>query len=165
MKLSKLWRPGILVVLVVVVATLAAACSGGTKAAQVLTIDANTVVGSEGAKSPQDICVVSSRFQPGQSVVWRIKVYDPTTGSPMDDKALDSLVVTLKDGQTFEGEYGPHPGSNPTDYFWSADWSIPQDYPTGSVPYQVNAKSKDGRTGTFSEFNVGPSLLTVVVAQ
>jgi len=75
------------------VAIVAAACAVGPKAAQTLIVDANTVIGTEGVKSPQDICVVSSRFQQGESVVFRIKVYDPTTGQPMDDKALKSIVV------------------------------------------------------------------------
>ena len=83
----------------------------------------------------------------------------------MDDKALKSVVVTLNDGQTFNARYGGHPGTNPTDFFWSTAWAIPANYPTGSVPYQVTATSTDGRTGIFSEFNVAPSLLTVVSTQ
>jgi hypothetical protein len=101
-------------------------------------------------------------------VVFRIKVTDPATSNNMDDKALTSVVVTLKDGQTLNARYGGHPGGQgvtPTDYFWSAAWKIPANYPTGSVPYKVTATSNDGRTGTFSEFNVAPSLLQVVAAQ
>ena len=59
----------------------------------------------------------------------------------MDDKALKSVVVTLNDGQTFNARYGGHPGTNPTDFFWSTAWAIPANYPTGSVPYQVTATS------------------------
>ena len=172
MRLSILWKVGICAAVIGLVVALAAACSSGPKTAQVLILDANTVIGSAGVKNPQDICVVSSRFQQGLTVVWQIKVYDPATGKPMDDKALDSVVVSLKDGQTFEAHYGPHPGAPPgqpqpppTDYFWTSAWGIPNDYPTGSVPFTVTAKSKDGRAGTFSEFNVAPALLTVVAAQ
>ena len=142
--------------------------SRGPEAAKALTIDANTVIGSAGVKNPADICIQSSRFPQGESVVFRIKVYDPTTGNPMSNSTLDSVVVSLKDGQTFTAAYGGHPGQPGvpvTDYFWSAAWSIPATYPTGSVPYTVTAKSKDGRTGTFAEFNVAPSLLTIVSAQ
>jgi hypothetical protein len=168
MRLPRLWKVGVVVGLIVVAAVVAAACASSPKTAQALIVDANTVIGSAGAKNPADICVQSSRFTQGESVVWRIKVYDPATGNPMGNSTLDSVVVSLKDGQTFTAAYGGHPGQPGvpvTDYFWSAAWSIPTTYPTGSAPYTVTAKSKDGRTGTFTEFNVAPSLLTVVSAQ
>ncbi len=178
MQLRRLWRIGATAAVVGVVALVAAACAGGQtatptpKVAQTLILQADAVIGTVGVKNPADICVQSSRFPQGGDVVWRIKVYDPATGQPMDDKALNSVVVSLKDGQTFKAQYGPHPGAPPgqpqpppTDYFWTAAWVIPNSYPTGSVPYTVAATSKDGRTGTFSEFNVAPSLLLVVAAQ
>jgi hypothetical protein len=168
MRLRRLWKLWVIVGLIVVATGVASACASSPKAAQALIVDANTVISAEGATNPADICVQSSRFPRGESVVWRIKVYDPTTSNPMDNSTLDSVVVSLKDGQTFTAMYGGHPGQpgGPlTDYFWSAAWSIPATYPTGSVQYTVTAKSEDGRTGTFNEFNVAPSLLTVVEAQ
>ncbi len=138
MKLSKLWKAGAIVALAGVVALVVAACSSSPKAAQALILQTDTVVSSQGVKNPADICIQSSRFPRGEGVVWRVKVYDPVTGQPMDDKALDSIVVSLKDGQTFKAVYGGHPGQPgvpPTDYFWSVAWAIPANYPTGSVPY------------------------------
>ena len=91
-------------------------------------------------KNPADICVQSDRFPQGEGVVWRIKVYDPVTGNPMGNSTLDSVVVSLKDEQTFTATYGGHPGQPGvpvTDYFWAAAWSIPATYPTGSVPRQL----------------------------
>ncbi len=172
MRMSRLWRTATGILLVGLIVGAAAGCSSGPKAAQTLIVDANTVTGSAGAPSPQDICIGSTRFQQGEEVVWQIKVYDPTSGETMDDQALDSVAVNLADGQTLNAVYGPHPGAPPgqpqppaTDHFWTVGWNIPADYPTGSAPFTVTAKSKDGRTGTFSEFNVAPALLTVVSAQ
>jgi hypothetical protein len=111
------------------------------------------------------VCVVSSQYKPTNSIVWRIRVFDPATGKPMDDKALKSVQVKLPDGQAFQGQYGGHPGgpgATPTDNFWSAAWTIPAAYPTGSLQYQINAQSVDGRSGTYSQFNVAPSMLTIV---
>jgi hypothetical protein len=174
MQLRRLWKIGATAAIVGMVSLVAAACAGGQtatptpKVAHTLILQADTVVSSTGVKNPADICVQSSRFPQGEGVVWRIKVYDPATGQPMDDKALSSVVVSLKDGQTFKAAYGSHPGgpgATPTDYFWSTAWAIPATYPTGSVPYTVTAQSKDGRTGTFNEFNIAPSLLLVVAPQ
>jgi hypothetical protein len=168
MTLSRLWKFVATAAIVGVVALVGAACASGPKAAQTLILQSDTVIGTVGVNNPADICIESSRFPQGGEVVWRIKVYDPATGEPMDDQALDSVVVSLNDGQTFTAQYGGHPGQPgvpTTDYFWSAAWSIPETYPTGSVPYTVTATSTDGRTGTFNEFNVAPSLLTVVAAQ
>jgi predicted transcriptional regulator len=167
MKQGRSWRIVAIVAIVGVVALAAVILSGGPGAAQGLVLQADAVMGSTGAPSPQDICVASSRFQQGEEVVFRVKVYDPATGQAMDDQAVDSVVVTLEDGQTFNATYGGHPGGPgaiPTDYFWSAVWNIPANYPTGSAPYTVTAESKDGRSGTFNDFNVDPSLLTVVAA-
>jgi hypothetical protein len=80
----------------------------------------------------------------------------------MDDVTLESVEIMLPDGQTFEAEYGGHPPNDSTDYFWATSWEIPEDYPTGSLPYTVIAASVDGRSGEFNEFNVTPSLLTIV---
>jgi hypothetical protein len=192
MKFNKAWKAGITAGVVGVIGLVAAACSGtttvtapappastvtapappastvvSTKVAQALILQADAVMGAAGAPSPQEICVKSSQFQPGEDVVFRVKVFDPATGQAMDDKALSSVVVALKDGQTFKAGYGGHPGgpgSTPTDYFWSVAWAIPQTYPTGSVPFTVAATSNDGRKGTFNDLNVAPSLLTIVSA-
>jgi hypothetical protein len=186
MKLAKLWKVGIVAVVVAVLALIAVACTTtttltqtttttaaapppstvtSTKTAQGLILQADAVMGAEGAPSPDEICIQSSQFQPGEDVVFRVKVYDPATGQPMDDKVLTSVVVSLPDGQEFNANYGDHGGATPTDSFWTTAWPIPADYPTGSVPFKVTAKSQDGRTGTFEQFNIGPSLLTVVSAQ
>lgn len=183
MRVRSLWKVG-LSVAVVALLVLAAACGGddddggtsdtasaaedGEAAAQVLFVDANTVSGPAGIPEDQRagrVCVLKSRYAPGEEVVWRIKVFDPATGETMDDSVLDEVVVELPDGQTFEAEYGPHPKENSTDAFWATSWEIPADYPTGSLPYTVKAVASDGRTGEFTEFNVAPSLLTIAPAQ
>jgi hypothetical protein len=67
-RLLPMWKVGVIVTAVGVVTLIAAACTGTQpvqKTAQVLSVDANTVMGSDGVKNPADICVASSRFQQG----------------------------------------------------------------------------------------------------
>ncbi len=107
-------------------------------------------------------CVLTSQFKRNEMVVWRIRVLDPKTGQPVDDKGLKSLVVQLPDGQKFEGHYGGHPKGKTDDFFWTAAWKVPQNYPTGTIAYKVVASDKDGRAATWEPFKVQLSQLTVV---
>ena len=165
MRLSWFWKAGAVAAVVGVVALIAVACAGAPAAAPTLIVDANTVSGSAGAPNVAGACVLTSRFKPGNSIVWRVKVYDPVTGKTMDDKVIKSIEVKLPDGQAFLAKYGGHPGgasATPTDYFWTTAWVVPDSYPTGSLAFTITATSTDGRTGKFTEFNVAPSLLTIV---
>jgi len=171
-KRSKRWS----VVLSVGVLLAALAATGSFPAAAEeagkevpLILVADTVLGVVGipeAEIPKKVCVLSSRFNPGQQIVWRVRVYDPTTGQPLDDTTLDLVEVALPGDQVLKARYGPHPPppQEPTDFFWSTSWVVPQDYPSGSLPFIITAKAKDGRSGEFIEFNVAPSLLIIVPA-
>lgn len=159
----------------VVAATMVlAACSstsggGGTTASQAtttttLTVQTDTVYGSKNVPSDQaatQVCVNASRFPHNAEIVWRTRVVDPATGDDMDDQALEKVEVQLGDGQTLAMHYGGHPHDTPLDYFWTVSFDIPADYPTGTLSYQVVATAADGRTGSFTPFNVAPSLLTI----
>ena len=58
-------------------------------------------------------------------------------------------------------EYGPRPENDPVDFYWAANWVVPEDYPTGALPYTIVATAKDGRTGTYEEFRVGLAQLAI----
>lgn len=107
------------------------------------------------------ICVLLSQFMRKERVAWRIRVQDPT-GKQLDDKGLKSVVVELSDGQKFPAHFGGHPPNAPTDHLWSAGWSIPQDYPTGTFNYKVVATALDGTTQTWEPINNKLSWLTVI---
>ena len=111
------------------------------------------------------LCVQQSRFNPGEHIVWRIRVYDTQLATAMDDAALDSVQVLFDDGQSFEAHYAGHGAEGAKDFFWTTSWEIPEDYPTGSLGHHIIANAKDGRTGEFVPFNVSYALLTIVAAQ
>jgi hypothetical protein len=134
-----------------------------TTQAAALFIDADTVQGPKNLtadEKPTKTCVQGNRFAHNEDVVWRVKVVDPQTGKPMDDAALASVQIKLPD-QTLDLHYGGHPNANPVDFFWTVSWLVPEGYPTGTVPYTVNATAKDGRTGTYEQFKVALAMLTV----
>jgi hypothetical protein len=111
-------------------------------------------------KASGAVCVQKNRFAKNEEIVWRMRVMDPATGTPMDDQALASVVVRLPD-QELEMHYAPHPRDNPVDYFWTVGFDVPETYPSGSLAYTVVATANDGRTGTYSQFGIAAAQLTV----
>jgi hypothetical protein len=108
-------------------------------------------------------CVLSSRFPRNSEIVWRMRVIDPETGEQMDDQMLEKVEVELSDSQIFEMEFGPHPPppNPPRDSYWTVPWTVPEDYPTGTLSYTVAATATDGRAGEFKPFDVPSSLPTI----
>ncbi len=112
-------------------------------------------------QSATQVCVLGNRYPRNSEIVWRARVTDPVTGEGLGDEALSGVVVELSDGQQLAMRYGPHPRENPNDFFWTVSFDVPVDYPTGTLGYEIVATGNDGRTGTFSQFNVESSLLTI----
>ena len=106
-------------------------------------------------------CWVMSVYHPGEGVYFRAKIFDPVSGKPMGKTDLQAVTVTLPNSQTLTMTYSGHPGTNPTDSFWGVLWKVPADYPTGTVDYAVTAKSNDGRTGKWVDWNISSSQLTI----
>jgi pimeloyl-ACP methyl ester carboxylesterase len=139
--------------------------------AAALFVEGDIVRGNTPAGLTGPVCVLTNQFKRKEKVVFRIRARD-ATGAPLDDKALKGIVVELSDGQSFAAQYRARPPlsvrkalglSEPTDYFWSAVWLIPADYPTGSLSYRVVATDLRGHTQTWSPFK-DPRSLPVVTA-
>ncbi len=149
------------VVLSLFAASAAFSHAGLAQDAQKLFFEGDMVRGAgPGLAGPG--CVLTSQFKRNEMVVWRIRVLDPKTGKPVDEKGLKHLEVQLPDGQKFEGHYGPHPKGKTDDFFWTVSWKVPQSYPTGTIAYKVVATGQDGRTTTWEPFKVQLSQLTVM---
>jgi len=130
---------------------------------QFLFLDADTVLGPTNLTAeelPLKTCVQWSRFAHNEDVVWRVKVFDPLTGEPMDDTMLASVTVVMPD-QELDLHYGPHPRDNPLGFFWTTSWVVPEGYPDGVINYTIEATANDGRTGTWEQFEVAAANLTV----
>jgi hypothetical protein len=108
--------------------------------------------------------VLSNQFKRLEKVVWRIRVLD-AAGQSLDDKGLKSVVVELPDGQKLDAKFDRHPppAQGPAlDHFWTAVWTIPTSYPSGSLGYKVVATGSDGQSQAWEPFKSKPSQLTVV---
>jgi hypothetical protein len=130
---------------------------------QVLLLDVDTVMGPTNLteeERPSKTCVQANRFAHNEDIVWRVKVFDPLTGEPMDDTLLASVTVVMPD-QELELHYGPHPRDNPLGFFWTTSWVVPEAYPEGVINYTIEATASDGRMGTWEQFEVAAANLTV----
>ena len=112
------------------------------------------------AKGPG--CVLNSQFKRGETAIFRIRLLDPKTGKPLDDKGVKSMSVELSSGEKFPMAYHQHPPKDPTDWFWVGGWPIPEAQPTGSLGYKIIATTLDGATVTWSPFKVANSQITVL---
>jgi hypothetical protein len=143
------------------------AATAAPQKATFLILQGDTVRSPEGLTDQEKTylsCVQQSRFPQASRIVWRYRVLDPLTNKALDDKAIKSFEVTLPDGKTAAFKYGGHGGTkeNPAEFFWTAGFSIPKDYPTGAFNYSVKAVSQDGAIGTFDQFKVPAAQLQVV---
>ena len=151
--------------------TLGLAGPVAAQEAQKLFIEGDIVRGNTPAGITGPVCVLTNQFKRKEKIVFRIRVRD-IVGAPLDDKALKGIVVEMSDGQKFAAEYRARPPvsvrkalglTEPTDYFWSAVWLIPEDYPTGSLSYKVVATDVQGTTQTWTPFK-DPRSLPMVMA-
>lgn len=137
--------------------TSAAPAQDGPK----LFFEGDMVRGAQPTGMTGPVCVLTSQFKRKESVAWRVRVLD-AAGKSIDDKQLKSLIVELSDGQKFPMKFGPHPRGRTDDYFWSASWVIPADYPTGTFAYKVIATDLQGRAQAWEPFKIQLSQLTVI---
>lgn len=152
-------------------ASAAPAVAAAPATPRYLILRGDTVRSPEGLTDEQKTflsCVQQSRFPVSSRIVWRFEVLDSFTNKAMDDKQLKTVELGLPDGKTSAFKYGPHGGTkeNPAAFFWTAGFSIPANYPTGTFNYKINAVSNEGLTGTYlpDVFKVPAAYLTIVPA-
>jgi hypothetical protein len=109
-------------------------------------------------------CTQQSRFPQGSRIVWRFRALDPLSSKALDDKAIKSFDLILPDGKAQAFKYGGHGGTKeaPAEFFWTAGFTVPNDYPTGTFNYQIKATNLDGATGTWDQFKVAAAQLQIV---
>jgi len=161
------------VTLVGLLAAVACAGTAHAQAPQKLFVEGDIVRGNtpDGATGP--ICVLANQFMRRENAIFRIRVRD-AAGRPLDDKKLKSVVVQLMGVQTLAARYASRPPANviaalklpgPIDYWWTAAWRIPGDFPTGTVTYKVMVTDMEGNSQEWAPFNDPRSWPTVLDGQ
>jgi len=105
-------------------------------------------------------CVLNNRYTRGEAVAFRQRVLKPD-GTVADNTYLKSVEIELGNGNKVPLHYGGH-GMPATDFFWSSFWTIPMDFPTGSLGYKVNATMNDGTVVIWVPFTRDTTQLMVV---
>jgi hypothetical protein len=113
----------------------------------------------EGQQGP--FCVLNNQYKRKEAVAFRIRVLDGESGKNADDKMVKSVVVVLGNGQKLPAHFGGH-GRPPTDFFWSLFWTVPADFPTGSLGYKIVTTTNDGTEHTWEPFKRDSTQLTII---
>lgn len=114
------------------------------------------------SEKPALSCQLNNKFLRNEQIVWRVKIVDPTTGKELDDKLVEKVQVKLADGKVFDLKFGMRPKDKPIDGFWTTSFTIPEDYPPGTLNYTIEATAKDGRTSQYVKFIVASTALQVL---
>jgi hypothetical protein len=112
----------------------------------------------DGQQGP--FCVLQNQYKRGEAVAWRIRALQPS-GAVADDMVLKSVIVELGNGETLPAEYKSH-GDPATDYFWSVFWTVPANFPTGSLGYKIIATMEDNSVVTWEAFTRPATQLMVI---
>ena len=163
MKKRRIW--GLWISLVIGIGIILAGCSGdsddsaessATDAEDNIVVLGDVITSSATAEVP---CVVSSRFEQGQRIVFRASVENVTTGESITDA---NVKVILETGEELEMVNGPH-GEEQT-LLYTVGYNVAEDFPTGVLEYSIVAEV-DGKEYVYEPFDVSLSKLTIISAE
>lgn len=122
-------------------------------------VSAQTVTGPGAAEGAG---VLADRFTQGSTVVFRATAGQTKTGALLTDQATKYFYVKIPGQPNVKLTYkAPAKKGVGVPWTWSASWTVPADYPTGVVAFQVLLRSKSGGHGSFVQMPVPTSQLTV----
>jgi hypothetical protein len=97
-------------------------------------------------------CVQENVFKRGMETVWRMELYDVTTGTRVTPQDQTVVKIKLPSGDELPMNFsrcgGPQ-GPPDAPWMWVTAWHIPTDYALGEVDYSVQVTAKDGKITTL----------------
>lgn len=116
-----------------------------------------------GTPKPAASCAITNMFQRGQMMAFRMwGVEAATGGTNLTPANVVSAVIKIPGIKAIKMSYGPK------DPFWTAAWTVPKNYPFGTVDFSVQVTTKKvgnvpQKHGVFSQRGTpAPSQLTIV---
>jgi hypothetical protein len=90
------------------------------------------------------ICAEASVYKRGNAVVFQIVVYRTKDGHVMTGKDFSKMVVKIHGQPDVPATFRPLGGTPDATsaWVWGTEWQIPDDYPIGTVDYQIVANVK-----------------------
>ncbi len=102
------------------------------------------------------LCMVTTRFAVGDSIIFRMKAINPITGELEKDAKLQ---VHLSTGEVLDMQLGQHPPGVPNaESFWSVRYDVTEATPLGTLNFFVTAESAIG-SGEFKPISVTPTTI------
>lgn len=133
---------------------------GAGKHAVFMYVDTVTAGGSP---KPAASCAITNMFQRGQTMAFRMWGIEAATGGTnLTPANVLSAVVKIPGEKPIKMAYGPK------DPFWTAAWTVPKNYPFGTLGFSVQVTTKKvgnvpQQQGVFSQRGTPPpSQLTIV---
>lgn len=117
------------------------------------------------------ICIPQTIFNPGDVIVWRADITDPS-GAKIDKVKAAALglsaVVSLRDGTKIPlamSVHPPFPNAPATESYWSASWKVQPTHPTGTLPWTLAVTDTAGNQVSFAPIGQGIGLGVLTIAE
>lgn len=111
-----------------------------------------TLIGHGSKYKPTAYCAQSSVFPRGTQVVFRLVIFNTTSGKIVTGKDLSNLTLKIQGVPDITVAFKPQ-GGNPdatSPWLWATPWTVPADYPLGKFVFKFVAKvKKTGKAVTY----------------
>lgn len=104
---------------------------------------------------------MNNYFAPGSTVVFRSYAVDPKSRSIVAPKLVKYFYVSIPNQPPLKYKYDAAAPGASTGLPWTATWTVPADYPQGTVAFRTLLKLTTKRQGQFIQLPVSPSMLTI----
>lgn len=103
----------------------------------------------------------SNYFAPGSTLVFRAYAVDGKTHKVLGASDVKYFYVTIPNNPNLKLKFDPKAAGATARLPWTASWTVPQTYATGTVPFKALVKTTSKRHGQFVQLPVVASQLTI----